>query len=121
MDFARYLNEVHSRIHPIFADQFLARFDALPARDPENEPLETEVAVVVEGRSGKLVHAVLVRSSGDAEFDTAARDSVVRAFPSAPAPAPCWSSDERVYFIWQFHRGPEACGTWNARPFKLSF
>ena len=120
-DFGRYVNDVHSRIHPFFADQFLESLSPLPSSDPLNGPLAAEVAIVVDGRSGKLEYAVVTRSSDVTVFDEGARDSVVRAFPSPPPPATCWSSDGRVYFTWDFHRGQEACGTWNARPHKLSF
>ncbi len=33
--FASYLNLVHNRLHPIFADQFLASLDELPGSHPE--------------------------------------------------------------------------------------
>jgi hypothetical protein len=120
-DFASYLNDVHSRIHPIFADQFLASLERLSKSDPLNGRLAAEVANVVDGRSGKLEYAVVTRSSDVTAFDEGARESVVRAFPTPVPPASLWSSDGRVYFTWDFHRGEEACGTWNARPHKLSF
>lgn len=48
-------------------------------------------------------------------------ETIRRAFPTAPPPTSCWSSNGRVYLAWTFARGPEACGSLNAYPFKLAF
>ena len=120
--YAKYLNAIHALLHPVFADQYLASFDALPASDPRNiSTLSTEVAFVVDGKTGRLDSAKVTRTSGVREFDAAAIESVKRAFPAAPPDPSTWSSDGKVYALWEFHRGPEACGTWNARPFRLAF
>ena len=62
--FARYLNDLHARIHPLFADGFLASLDKLPATDPRNAlpfPI-TMIAFAVDGRTGRLDNVHLARS-----------------------------------------------------------
>jgi hypothetical protein len=118
--FASYLNQVHSRIHPIFADQFLASLDNLPASDPQNrEGLHTNLEIVLDRDEGRVHRLGVTRASGVTAFDVNALDSVYRAQPFGPPPREIVSPDGFVYFHWEFHRGPEACGTWNARPFIL--
>jgi TonB family protein len=113
---------VHARIHPFFADKFLADLDYLPASHPLNvQTLSTELAFVVDGKSRRLDSAKIARPSGVPEFDAGALDALKRAFPSAPPDPAIWSNDGKVYVMWEFHRGPEACGTWNTRPFKFEF
>jgi TonB family protein len=120
--FAKYLNHLHARIHPVFADQFLKSVETLPQDDPLRNPaLTTEVALVVGGDTGRLESAKVTQSSENPQFDAAALDAATRAFPSEPPEKSCWSSDGKVYVLWIFRQAPEACGTWNARPFKLSF
>jgi TonB family protein len=120
--FARYVIDVHARLHPYFADGFLASLDRLPATDPRNDrSLFTEVAFVVEGKSGHLHSVEVYGSSGVPAFDGAVLDAVKHAFPSAPADRSLWSNDGNVYATWEFHRCEEACGAWNARPLKLEF
>jgi hypothetical protein len=118
--FASYLNQVHSRIHPIFADQFLASLDSLPSSDPQNRPdLHTNLEIVLDRDEGRVHRLGVTKASGVTAFDVNALDSVYRAQPFGPPPREIVSPDGFVYFHWEFHRGPEACGTWNARPFIL--
>jgi hypothetical protein len=118
--FASYLNQVHSRIHPIFADQFLASLDSLPASDPQNRPdLHTNLEIVLDRDEGRIQRLGVTKASGVTAFDINALDSVHRAQPFGAPPREIVSPDGLVYFHWEFHRGPEACGTWNARPFIL--
>ena len=118
--FASYLNQVHSRIHPIFADQFLASLDSLPASDPQNRPdLSTNLEIVLDRDEGRVHRLGVTKASGVTAFDVNALDSVYRAQPFGPPPREIVSPDGFVYFHWEFHRGPEACGTWNARPYIL--
>ena len=118
--FASYLNHVHSRIHPIFADQFLSSLDNLPKSDPQNrEDLHTNLEIVLDRDEGRVHRLGVTRASGVTAFDVNALDSVYRAQPFGPPPREIVSPDGFVYFHWEFHRGPEACGTWNARPYIL--
>jgi TonB family protein len=119
--FATYLNGMHNRIHPIFADSFLGSLDALPKDNPLNDQkLITRLEIVVT-KDGHLVRMGVVKTSGVTAFDIAALDSVQRASPFGPAPSAIVSPDGRVYLHWEFHRDEVfACSTMNARPFMLN-
>jgi TonB family protein len=119
--FATYLNGMHNRIHPIFADSFLSSLSSLPRENPLNDPkLITRLELVVT-RDGHLVKMGIVKTSGVTAFDIAALDSVQRASPFGPAPTAIISPDGNVYLHWEFHRDEVyACSTMNARPFMLN-
>ena len=118
--FAGYLNGIHNRIHPIFADSFLGSLDGLPASHPmNNEQLSTEIEIILDQESGNLVRMGVTKFSGVTAFDVAALDSVKRAAPFGTPPREIISPDGKVYLHWEFHRNQEACSTFNARPFIL--
>jgi len=118
--FAGYLNGIHNRIHPIFADSFLGSLDSLPASHPmNNEQLSTEIEIILDQESGNVVRMGVTKFSGITAFDIAALDSVKRAAPFGAPPREIVSPDGRVYLHWEFHRNQEACSTFNARPFIL--
>jgi hypothetical protein len=120
--FATFLNHIHNRLHPIFADDFLWSLDNLPKDHPLNRKLATSLEVVVDGEHGRIVRMGITRTSGVTAFDIAALDSMERASGRGfgkPPPA-ILSPDGNVYLHWEFHRTPEiACTTGNARPFIL--
>jgi TonB family protein len=119
--FATYLNGMHNRIHPLFADSFLGSLDALPHDNPMNDKkIYTRLEIVVT-KDGHLVRMGVVKTSGITAFDIAALDAVQRASPFGPAPSAIVSPDGRVYLHWEFHRDEVfACSTMNARPFMLN-
>lgn len=119
--FAAYLNGMHNRIHPEFADKELDKFDALPAKDPLNDRrLVTRLAIVLSAEEGRVVKIGVAKTSGVTAFDVAALDSVHRAQPFGPAPRQITSADGNVYVDWEFHRdGVFACSTWHSRPLLL--
>jgi TonB family protein len=119
--FASYLNSMHNRIHPIFADSFLDSLDGLPASHPLNDQhLITKLEIVLT-KDGHLHKMGIVRTSGITAFDIAALDAVQRASPFGPAPSAIVSPDGNVYLHWEFHRDEVyACSTMNARPFLLN-
>jgi TonB family protein len=119
--FASYLNGMHNRIHPIFADNFLGSLDGLPKNHPLNDPkMFTRLEIVVT-KDGHVVKMGIVKTSGITQFDIAALDSVNRAQPFGPAPGAIVSPDGNVYLHWEFHRDEVfACSTMNARPYLLS-
>ncbi len=118
--FAEYLNLVHSRVHQIFANQFLASLDSQPHSVPMNRyDLHVTLEIVVEPRAGRIHRMGVTASSGLTAFDIYTLDSVFRAQPFGPAPRVIVSADGFVYFHWEFHRNEQACGTWNTRPFLL--
>jgi TonB family protein len=119
--FASYLNAMHNRIHPIFADSFLGSLDSLPKQHPMNDPkVMTRIEIVVS-KGGNLVKMGIIKASGITAFDIAALESVNRAQPFGPAPDSIASADGNVYVHWEFHRDEVfACSTMNVRPFLLS-
>ena len=119
--FASYLNGMHNRIHPIFAESFLESLESLPAGHPMNDKhLVTKLEIVLT-REGHLKKMGIVKTSGITAFDIAALDSVDRAQPFGPAPNAIVSPDGNVYLWWEFHRDEVyACSTQGARPFILN-
>jgi hypothetical protein len=120
--FASYLNTIHNRIHPLFADSFLGSLDNLPKTHPLNSPrLITSLEIVVSPKEGRIVKMGIVKTSGITAFDIAALDSVHRAQPFGPAPNAIVSADGNVYLHWEFHRDEVfACSTMHARPYLLN-
>jgi hypothetical protein len=116
--FASYLNQIHSRIHPLFADGFLDSLDRLPASHPMNDPtLITAIEIVVEREEGRLVRRGVVSTSGVTAFDISAIASVDRAGPFGTPPSEIVSPDGNVYLHWEFRRDQMACSTLYAHPF----
>jgi TonB family protein len=119
--FATYLNGMHNRIHPFFADQFLGSLDGLPKEHPLNNTKMITRLEIVLTKEGHLKKMGVVKTSGVTAFDIAALDSVNRAAPFGPAPSAIVSKDGNVYLHWEFHRDEVyACSTMNARPFLLN-
>lgn len=118
--FASYLNGMHNRIHPLFADRFLDAIDDLPARNPLNSHHNVTRLEIVLTEEGRVRRMGVIKSSGVAEFDVGALDAVDRAQPFEPAPSALRSADGDVYVHWEFYRDEVfACSTMHARPFLL--
>jgi TonB-like protein len=119
--FASYLNTIHNRLHPIFADSFLASLDSLPGSHPMNRPqISTNLEIVLDQAEGRIVRMGITKTSGVTAFDIAALESVNRAQPFGPPPREIVSPDGNVYFQWEFWREPYyACSTYFARPYIL--
>jgi hypothetical protein len=119
--FATYLNDIHNRIHPIFADEFLGSLSRLPASDPLNRPdLVAHAEIVLSKLDGRLVKAGIVKPSGVTAFDVSALEAVLQASPYGTPPTAILSSDGNVYLHWEFWRNPDyACSTYFAHPYLL--
>lgn len=118
--FASYINRMHNQIHPIFADGFLASLSSHPDPRLRDMKLVTHVEIVLEGETGKLVAAGVVRPSGVTAFEVAALRSLEEASPFGKAPEVIVSPDGRVYVHWEFFRDPFfACTSQFARPYLL--
>ncbi|MFT3770766.1 MAG: TonB C-terminal domain-containing protein [Minicystis sp.] len=118
--FGTYLNTIHNRIHPIFAEEFLASLDSLSKSHQLNQDLVTHLEIVVSKDTGRIVSLGVTKASGATAFDVAALASVDRAGPFGKAPDIIASPDGNVYLHWEFHRDPfDACTTRNARPYIL--
>ncbi|MFW5740483.1 MAG: hypothetical protein ACOC1F_08965 [Myxococcota bacterium] len=120
--FATYLVRIHNRLHPVFADTFLASLDALPFDNPINDyKLFARLEIVVDPEHGRIIKMGIIKTSGITAFDVGALDSVQRSGPFGKAPSAIVSSDGNVYLHWEFHRNPiYACSTMNARPYILN-
>jgi hypothetical protein len=119
--FATYLNTIHNRIHPIFAERDLVALDGLPKSHPLNDPkLFTSLEIVLDKATGNIVRAGVTKASGITSFDMNAISSVYSAAPFGKAPDAIVSPDGNVYLHWEFHRDPfDACSTRNASPYML--
>ncbi len=118
--FATYLNTVHNRLHPIFAEEFLASLDNLPGEHSLNKQLVTHLEIVLSKDEGKIVRMGVTRASGVTAFDIVALNAFQRASPYGKAPEAIVSGDGNVYLHWEFHRDPfDACTTRNAFPYLL--
>ena len=119
--FATYLNGMHNRIHPFFADAFLGSLDGLPKEHPLNNTKMVTRLEIILTKDGHLKKMGIVKTSGVTAFDIAALDAVNRAAPFGPPPTAIVSKDGNVYLWWEFHRDEVyACSTMNARPFLLN-
>jgi TonB family protein len=119
--FASYLQQIHIRIHPIFAETFLDSLDDLPSSHPMNRPgITTNLEIVLDPDEGRIQKMGITKTSGVTAFDVAALEAVHRAQPFGTPPSEIVSPDGNVYFHWEFHRNrEEACSTYFARPFIL--
>ena len=119
--FASYLNQIHLRIHPLFAESFLDSLDQLPASHPMNrQDITTNLEIVLDRDEGRIQRMGVTKTSGVTAFDVAALEAVHRAQPFGTPPREIVSPDGNVYFHWEFHRNrEEACSTYFARPFIL--
>ncbi len=119
--FASYLNAIHNRIHPVYAIHFLGSLDRLPSDHVMNGPdLSTDLEIVLDQESGKLVRMGVTKTSGVTAFDVAALQAIQQSQPFGPPPKEIVSPDGRVYLHWEFYRNPfYACSTYFARPFML--
>ena len=119
--FGTFLSMIHNRLHPIFADWFLASLDSLDRSNPMNRSdLSTNLEIILDQDEGRVVRMGVTKHSGVTAFDIAALDSMQRASPFGPPPREIVSPDGKVYLHWEFHRDPNiACTTYNARPFLL--
>jgi TonB family protein len=119
--FANYLNQIHNRLHPIFAESFLDSLDSLPSTHPLNNlQMTTNVEIVLDREEGRIARIGITKTSGVTAFDIAALSAVDAAQPFGAPPREIVSPDGNVYFHWEFHRNrDEACSTYFARPFIL--
>ncbi|MGO8991992.1 MAG: TonB family protein [Polyangiaceae bacterium] len=119
VDYARYLNDMHNRIHPVFMG-FLESLDKLPPESPlHDKKLVTRLEIVL-GPDGRILKMGVVKTSGNEDMDALALEAVDRAAPFAPIPTSIASTDGNLYVHWELHRdGVFGCSTMNARPFRL--
>ncbi len=119
--FAAYLNQIHQRLHQVFAHGFLGHLEQLPPKHPLNNPdMSTHVEIALSREDGRIVKMGITKSSGVTAFDVGALESVSKAAPYGPPPGSIVSSDGNVYLHWEFHRNRNyACSTYFARPYII--
>ncbi|MBW2453678.1 MAG: hypothetical protein JRI68_04170 [Deltaproteobacteria bacterium] len=119
--FASYINKMHNRIHPIFADSFLGSLRKLGSSDRlSNMKLFSHVEMVLDGQSGKIIRTGVVKPSGVTAFDIGALSSLESAAPFGKPPDSIVSPDGKVYLHWEFYRDPYyACTSKFARPYLV--
>ena len=119
--FANYLNAIHQRLHPVFADRFLSSLDRMPNDHPLNDmEMKTNLEIVLRPEDGRIVRMGVTKHSGVTAFDIGALESVRKASPFGTAPSAIVSPDGNVYLHWEFHRQPQyACSTYFARPYLI--
>jgi hypothetical protein len=113
---ARVLNAFHGRVHPLFADEYLATLEGLPPTADVNRQQVVTVAEVTLGGDGGLVDVTPLRRSGIEAFDEAVLSSVRRGAPYV-APPPSLLVGGRVRFRYAFAREPMiSCSAITAAP-----
>jgi hypothetical protein len=119
--FATYLNTIHNRIHPIFAEESLEFWNGRSKADKINDMATVAILeIVLDKRTGAIVRMGMTKSSGITEYDLTVLADVERAAPFGKAPDIIASPDGNVYLHWEFHRDPvDACTTRNAFPKML--
>ena len=117
--FAAYINAVHARIHPLFAEA-VTSFNQRPPKGFVGGDLVTRVEIVIEQKTGKIVRLGVFKSSGVTAFDAVVLETFRRAQPLPAAPEAIASPDGNVYLHWDLQRDPfDACSSRNASPFLL--
>ncbi len=119
--FAAYLNQIHQRLHQVFAHGFLGHLEQLPSDHPlNNQDMSTHLEIALSREDGRIVKMGVTKSSGVTAFDVGALESVSKAAPYGPPPGSIVSSDGNVYLHWEFHRNRNyACSTYFARPYII--
>lgn len=119
--FAAYLNQIHQRLHQVFAHGFLGHLEQLPPKHPlNNQEMSTHLEIALSREDGRIVKMGVTKSSGVTAFDVGALESVSKAAPYGPPPGSIVSSDGNVYLHWEFHRNRNyACSTYFARPYII--
>ena len=105
-----YLRALHTKVHRLWADNFLAMAAAqLPKDHPINAPSRAASLDVVLSSAGKLIDVRVAKPSGSTEFDSSAMDVVKASAPFEVAPDDVLSDDGKVRLLWIFARDDRRC------------
>jgi TonB family protein len=117
-----WLEAVHAELHPRWADNFLEQCRLyLPPEHPLNDPrLEVTLHIAVS-IDGTVRNVDVARSSGNPDFDGAAREMLLEASPLPPPPAELASDDGDVHLGWRFARDVRQDGTAGASIERLQW
>ncbi len=106
---AAYLTAVALSLQPAW-HQFLEDCRLrLPAHHALNAMSLTAIAELEVDRRGQ-VRDVELETSGNADFDRAARQVIADASPLPPPPRALWSDDDHVHLAWTFARDRRQAG-----------
>jgi TonB family protein len=105
-----YLRALHERIHPVWAGLFVREIAGRQlGADPINDPSRQAVVMFSIRWDGTPTDVSVVRESGLAAFDQAARDAILRV-DHFPIPSVALFSDDHVVHLrWTFSRGDALC------------
>jgi TonB family protein len=116
--FARFLHDMHVRIHQQYVEHYLASLSLDPS-DPLNDMNMHATLEISVNPDGSVDRVGIIETSGQTLFDLGAFTAVYRAQPFPRPPSIILSGDGHAWLHWRFDRGPRQCGTWNAEPFLL--
>jgi hypothetical protein len=117
--FARYIAQMHRKIHEAWAWGFLEQLDTRGRTHPLNDyGLWSRLEIVLNG-DGTIDKVMTVHHSGKLAFDAAAREIIYSSGPFPDPPREILSPNGKIYIHWAFHRDERACGTFGAQPFIL--
>jgi TonB family protein len=117
--FARYIAQIHRKVHDLWAWGYLDQLDTRSRSHPLNdEKLWTRVEIVLHS-DGRIDKIRTVRTSSNLVFDAAAREIMYASAPFPNPPRSIRSGNGKIYIQWAFHRDARACGTFGAAPFIL--
>lgn len=116
--FARFLHDMHVRIHQEYVEHYLASLSMNPD-DPLNDMNMYVTLEIAINPDGSIYRVGVLRTSGQTLFDLGAFTAVWRAQPFPHPPSIILSGDGHAWLHYRFDRGPRQCGTWNAEPFLL--
>ena len=116
-----YLRALHERIHPLWAARYVRGVaDKLPAGDPAAEEAREAVVLFSVRWDGSAADVTLVRESGVAGFDQAARGAIARVERFPVPPVSVLSDDGLAHFRWVFARDDRLCSGGQLRRFEDS-
>ncbi|HEY4122289.1 MAG TPA: TonB C-terminal domain-containing protein [Byssovorax sp.] len=115
--FAGYVNQIHNKIHPFFAERELDAMDRTGDKGVADQNMYAVAEIVLNPENGRIVRRGIVKSSGSTMYDIVVLKSIDSSAPYGKAPDIIVSPDGKVYLHWEFHRNREdACTTRNAYP-----
>ena len=105
-----YLNAVHAKVHPLWADNFLPLATSqLPKDHPINKMSRRVDLQVVLSAKGALLDVRVGKSSGSDEFDASAMEAVRTAGRFPAATEAVLSDDGKVHLRWALARDDRRC------------
>jgi hypothetical protein len=118
--FAKFLHQMHLRIHKKWGDGALRDFDGMGGTNPINNPTLQVTLEIVINADGTLEKAAPMGSSGYLGYDMAA---ITAVFDAGPFPVPnenIRSYNGKTYVRWTLHRDNRQCATSFAEPFIIA-